>query len=431
MPSKQGPRLRVRLSHWDHPTFELPTDSHPFNNSVHFIVPKFLEPSTIEDVEMMAEEGVSQTINAGTGASAGADPGAILSAALQGKCFWLVHIKLGDLVSNLVTSGMLTQRNSCFSAVQAASTGSPDWAGGAVAFTPDGHLHMAVSKELHATLGLIGERFNIDINLTAKKFKPGDGGFCDKVIQCLNTKLQAITLACCCEVNGASCSPASILPSALPIPTSVMALAGSPGSQPSKPSSSQGTTANGKAQTPGKGKGKGKSQMQGVQASSSQHQAQGPEASSSQHINSDDADMAEASVHRAEGPKASSSQHSDSNDTDMAEASTRQASGSTGCTGSTGSCLRIDLSWDSFSIGVAKAEAGGSCKKLPNPVSVLGHGARNHQHQQHQHHQHQHQFAPGPTPFSSVNNPVAFSSAAPAIISTIINVPLDPRLLIR
>ena len=55
-----------------------------------------------------------------------------------------------------MASGALTDPSAYFQALAASSPGLPDWAGGAACITPDGHLHLAVCKEVHERLGLTG-----------------------------------------------------------------------------------------------------------------------------------------------------------------------------------------------------------------------------------------------------------------------------------
>lgn len=136
MPSKQGARLHARLTNTEHPKCDLLAviDSHPLNAAVQLIVPHEDTPtSRLAGVLQEAIEAVS-------------------------ACGYLVasSLLLGDAVRDVVTSGFKPDRQG--PTFQALLLGpSLDLQGGACCITHDGCLRMAVSRELHAQLGIVGQ----------------------------------------------------------------------------------------------------------------------------------------------------------------------------------------------------------------------------------------------------------------------------------
>lgn len=154
MPSKQGPRLWVRCTNLQHPKYSLPEllDAHPLNQGVQLLLPTRPDESPGPPPPCHPE----------------------LAAALLANAACLVRGPLGDLLHDLSNQGAWDSR-----AVTAADgtvavaaegqalcpcallVGTQLACNGGAAITPQGQLHLTVTPEMYAELGLVGARGSI------------------------------------------------------------------------------------------------------------------------------------------------------------------------------------------------------------------------------------------------------------------------------
>lgn len=133
MPSRQGPRLRVQLSSFEHPKSQLQAliNSHPVCSAVQLLHPS--ASSAPVDLE-----------------------------GLQPSGFLLCRTRLGDLVADVAP----LQRRSPPAPdggsprkgleLTALALGPSMYTHGGAAITPDGALHLTLGRAMHERLGLPG-----------------------------------------------------------------------------------------------------------------------------------------------------------------------------------------------------------------------------------------------------------------------------------
>lgn len=68
------------------------------------------------------------------------------------------NLRLGDVVKGVVAAGNFNETDVSRPAFAAVGLGPAMDRHGGIAITPDGHLHIAVSSELHEQLGLVGTK---------------------------------------------------------------------------------------------------------------------------------------------------------------------------------------------------------------------------------------------------------------------------------
>ncbi|GFR40277.1 hypothetical protein Agub_g458 [Astrephomene gubernaculifera] len=157
MPSKQGCRLHWRLSNLGHPNADLDklVQSHLLNHTVQVLLP----------VD-----------------SAGANSQAVVDSQLLAMLppdegYQVIRASLADILAQVLNTSIVMQEGA---SVQALSLADRIESNHAVAITPDGMLHLAVSSEVYSRLGLTGthspsnrDRYNVSLDLKAKSMQPG------------------------------------------------------------------------------------------------------------------------------------------------------------------------------------------------------------------------------------------------------------------
>ncbi|GLC36386.1 Ribonuclease P protein subunit p40 [Pleodorina starrii] len=91
--------------------------------------------------------------------------------------YQVIRASLADVLAQVLNTAVLLQEDATLQAISLADRLESNHA---IAITPDGMLHMAVSSEIHARLGLTGvnspssaDRYNVSLDLRAASLQPG------------------------------------------------------------------------------------------------------------------------------------------------------------------------------------------------------------------------------------------------------------------
>ncbi|KAG2427553.1 hypothetical protein HXX76_012207 [Chlamydomonas incerta] len=171
MPSKQGPRLFWRLSNLEHPNADLDQTvrDHLLNHSV-----QVLFPYERVDKELQEELDVQ-----------------LVSMLPPDEGYQVIRASLADILAAVLSSQVLGQEGA---SLQAVSLADRLESGHAAAITPDGCLHLALSAEAYARLGLQGrqspscaDRYNVTVDLRAAGMEPGQDRYMQVLSKLRNT----------------------------------------------------------------------------------------------------------------------------------------------------------------------------------------------------------------------------------------------------
>ena len=131
MTAKQGPKLIVRRSHFDHPKCKLTCfiEGHPFNSALQVILP-----------------GAADDFHQGPLAHT-------IAAHISGRAYHLLRCNLAALADEDFVERHVRPEAAHFCAL---SVNTPLDRTDAAAVLPDGRLVLAVTDETHQKLGLVG-----------------------------------------------------------------------------------------------------------------------------------------------------------------------------------------------------------------------------------------------------------------------------------
>ncbi|PNH01332.1 hypothetical protein TSOC_012791 [Tetrabaena socialis] len=185
MPSKQGARLFWRLSNLRHPNADLEQNvkDHLLNHAIQVLL-----PYEVMDRDLQDELDIQ-----------------LVTLLPPDEGYQVIRASLADILAQVLNTAIILQEGASLQAVSLAERLESNHS---AAITPDGVLHMAVSSEVYARLGITGarspsnkDRYNLSLDLKAKSLQPGQERYAQvlaKVRSCIAPQAYLARL----EVNG-------------------------------------------------------------------------------------------------------------------------------------------------------------------------------------------------------------------------------------
>lgn len=191
--SMTSPRFIARASSFQHPKSRMEVENgigdHPFINKMEILIP-FSTNSLREG------EGEKLVVDMAT---------SVKQACGGNPHYFLVRMPVANLVDTNFVATYIKSKGS----FTALSCGLEIERTDVVAVSPDGKLHLAVTKETYDSLGLCGRaskltpgrRYNICIDMRAKAFVPGRK-LHDRVLDCLSQRGAVMEFLCSFSIDG-------------------------------------------------------------------------------------------------------------------------------------------------------------------------------------------------------------------------------------